>query len=47
MTHVISLWLRPLIYRHDGELLAIEDVVWSLERLRDYSGPVRDLVKWY
>ncbi|MCG9682120.1 SgrR family transcriptional regulator [Vibrio sp. Isolate23] len=42
--NVISLWLRPLIYRHDGELLAIEDVVWSLERLRDYSGPVRDLV---
>lgn len=41
---VISVWIRPLIYRHDGELLSTQDIVWSLERLRTCSGPVSELV---
>lgn len=42
---VVTIWLRPLVYRHDGELLSVNDVAWSLERLRDSSGPVRDLIR--
>ncbi|WP_045385504.1 ABC transporter substrate-binding protein [Vibrio rotiferianus] len=37
----VKLWLRPDIYRHDGELLELEDVVWSLSRLMELSGPVQ------
>ncbi|EKO3784541.1 SgrR family transcriptional regulator [Vibrio harveyi] len=40
---VMTLWLRPGIYRHDGELLNIQDVVWSLNRLKEANGPVKEL----
>ncbi|ELA7568019.1 ABC transporter substrate-binding protein [Vibrio sp. 7-5(1-a)] len=40
---VMTLWLRPGIYRHDGEPLNIQDVVWSIERLREIKGPVHEL----
>ncbi|WP_391091255.1 ABC transporter substrate-binding protein [Vibrio sp. NH-UV-68] len=42
-TNTITLWLRPNVYRHDGELLTVDDVIWSLERLRTFSGPVQEL----
>lgn len=29
----MTLWLRPGVYRHDGELLQVKDVVWSIRRL--------------
>ncbi|TOM16458.1 transporter [Vibrio parahaemolyticus] len=41
--NVMTLWLRPSIFRHDGELLSIDDVVWSLERLKQIKGPVYEL----
>ncbi len=41
--NVITLWLMPRVYRHDGELLHIDDVIWSIERLRDQNGPVSGL----
>ncbi|MGI3036896.1 ABC transporter substrate-binding protein [Vibrio diabolicus] len=41
--NVMTLWLRPGIYRHDGELLSIQDVVWSIERLKEIKGPVHEL----
>ncbi|MDC5818458.1 ABC transporter substrate-binding protein [Vibrio europaeus] len=39
----VHLWLRPEVYRHDGELLQTQDVAWSLKRLMEIDGPVKEL----
>ena len=39
----MTLWLRPGVYRHDGELLQVKDVVWSIRRLIEGDGPIKDL----
>ncbi|MCC4820795.1 transporter, partial [Vibrio lentus] len=36
----MTLWLRPGVYRHDGELLQVQDVVWSIRRLIEGNGPI-------
>ncbi|MFA0544479.1 ABC transporter substrate-binding protein, partial [Vibrio sp. 10N.222.52.B7] len=39
----MTLWLRPGVYRHDGELLQVQDVVWSIRRLIKGNGPIKEL----
>ena len=39
----MTLWLRPGVYRHDGELLQVQDVVWSIRRLIEGNGPIKEL----
>ncbi|MCG9641335.1 ABC transporter substrate-binding protein [Vibrio sp. Isolate34] len=39
----MTLWLRPGVYRHDGEILQVEDVVWSIRRLIEGNGPIKEL----
>ncbi|HHX8642671.1 TPA: ABC transporter substrate-binding protein [Vibrio diabolicus] len=40
---VMKLWLRPGVYRHDGDLLDIKDVAWSIRRLIEEDNPVQEL----
>ncbi|HFD4265948.1 TPA: ABC transporter substrate-binding protein [Vibrio parahaemolyticus] len=40
---VMKLWLRPGVYRHDGDLLNIKDVAWSIRRLIEEDNPVQEL----
>lgn len=39
----LTMWLRPDVYRHDGQLLTVEDVIYSLRQLKTVCGPVRHL----
>ncbi|ENN6812783.1 SgrR family transcriptional regulator [Vibrio fluvialis] len=39
----LILWLRPDVVAHNGQKLVAEDVVWSLQRLKNTSGPVQHL----
>ncbi|MHC6799276.1 SgrR family transcriptional regulator [Vibrio antiquarius] len=40
---VMKLWLRPGVYRHDGDLLSVKDVAWSIRRLIEEDNPVQEL----
>ncbi len=39
----LTLWLRPDVVAHNGQKLVAEDVVWSLQRLKNTAGPVQYL----
>lgn len=41
--NVLTLWLRKNIVTHHGRILTMDDVIWSLNRLRHEDGPIRHL----